>query len=86
MENRGLLCCEQIGFRRERRCLEHIFTLRETLRRRNHDENHTFAIFIDFSKAYDTVPREYLFEKMYKYNLPEVLINNVKSYYQKTTR
>jgi hypothetical protein len=82
MESNKLLCPEQIGFRQERRCIEHILVLREALRRRAHVGKTTYGIFIDFRKAYDTVPREYLFEKMRQYNIPEDLINNVRHYYE----
>lgn len=81
MENKQLLCPEQIGFRQERRCVEHILVLREALRRRAHIGKPTLAIFIDFRKAYDTVPRAYLLEKMRQYNIPEDLVSNVKHYY-----
>jgi hypothetical protein len=62
-----------------------LFALRETLRRRNQSGRRTFTIFVDFRKAYDTVPREYLFLKMAQYGVPEVLINNVRAYYHIST-
>ena len=85
MENKQLLCPEQIGFRQERRCVEHILVLREALRRRAHIGKSTLAVFIDFRKAYDTVPRTYLLEKMRQLNIPEDLVNNVEHYYHTST-
>lgn len=68
LENRGLLIEEQVGFRKDRRCVDHIFTLREALRRRNQRGEMTIAIFIDLRKAYYAVPkhlfcRKFLFSR-----------------------
>ena len=52
---------EQAGAQRKRGCVEHITTLRlltDTARRK---KKKLFVTFVDFSKAYDLVPRNVLF-------------------------
>ena len=40
-----------------------------------------FACFVDFSKAFDTIPRDILFEKLLKNNINGVFFNNIKKLY-----
>ena len=83
-ENKSMLR-EQAGFRTDRRCLDHIYTLQEVIHRRMQDDKPTYVVFIDFRKAYDTVPREKLFNKMRSMGVTEGIISNVKAYYKNTT-
>ena len=60
---------EQAGAHRGRRCIEHVVTLRlltDTARRK---KVKLFVIFVDFSKAYDLVPKEKLFFCVKDYRL-----------------
>ena len=49
---------EQNGFRKKRACIDHIFVLSSVLRNRMLESKSTFACFIDFSKAFDSVNRQ----------------------------
>ena len=61
----NLISPNQIGFMKECRTADHIFLLQtiiEKVVRKNNQK--LFAVFIDFKKAYDTVNRENLFNRL----------------------
>jgi hypothetical protein len=58
-EERGLRARGQAGFRHDHRVIDHLFTLRALIDRA-HAGKHAFAAFVDFSKAFDTIPRDLL--------------------------
>ena len=64
----------QAGFRRGRSCTDHIHTLRAYLAARREHQQDTHLIFVDFQKAYDTVIREVLWERMREMGIPHKLI------------
>jgi len=64
LEERGLLCREQAGFRSREECMGQVIALHEITRRRQILGLPTYAAFIDFKKAYDTVPQEALMRKL----------------------
>ncbi len=55
---------EQAGAQRKRECMEHIVTLRLLTNTVSLKKIKLFVAFIDFSKAYDVVPRKKLFTVM----------------------
>lgn len=56
LEDNNLLVDEQNGFRRERSCADHVFTLNSIIQNRKE----TFVAFIDLQKAFDKVDRDLL--------------------------
>ncbi len=70
MENK--LSKFQIGFKRGCRTSDHIFTLnslvKKYLKRRNGPRK-LYACFVDFSKAFDSLWRPFILEKLFKYNV-----------------
>lgn len=75
---------EQAGAQRKRGCTEHIVTLRlltDTARRK---KIKLFVTFIDFSKAYDLVPRHKLFTVMKRIGCGMVMLAAVMSMYSVT--
>jgi hypothetical protein len=57
-DKRGLRVTGQAGFRHDHRVADHVFTLRA------HANKKAFAAFVDFSKAFDTIPRDLLWRRM----------------------
>ena len=55
---------EQAGSQRGRGCIEHIMALRLLINFARHKRQKLCLLFIDFSKAYDRVPRYKLLERM----------------------
>lgn len=54
----------QFGFRRTRSCAQAAFVLRTTIERTRARGGKLYACFVDFTKAYDTVPRHLLWVKL----------------------
>ena len=66
LETNSLIDDEQNGFRKDRSCEDHIFTLTSTLRNRKNANLDTFTCFVDMQKAFDRVNRDILYTKLAK--------------------
>lgn len=64
LEKVGALVKEQAGFRTRMECAGQIVSLYEICRRRTLAGKKTYIAFLDFRKAYDSVPHEALLAKM----------------------
>ena len=63
-EENNIVCDEQNGFRKDRGCTDQLLTLTNIILSRKHGGNSVFACYIDFSKAYDRVDRDRLWNKL----------------------
>ncbi len=80
-ENCDMLEDEQNGFRRGRSCQDHLSTLSSIIECRKAKKLSTFAVFIDFSKAYDRINRDLLFQKIEKLGVHGRFIGTLRSMY-----
>ena len=64
VETHELLVDEQNGFRKDRNCLDHIFTLYSTTQARLSENRDTFVCYVDLKKAFDNVNRVDLWYKL----------------------
>ena len=64
LESNQLLSEEQNGFRSGRGCADHIFSLHSIVQCRKTLGKDTYAVFIDFRKAFDSVNRDLLWSKV----------------------
>ena len=55
---------EQNGFRKDKSCLDHIFTLYSTTQARLSENRDTFVCYVDLKKAFDNVNRVDLWYKL----------------------
>ena len=60
----NILNDEQNGFRKSRSTLDHLSTVTSIIETRKAMKKDTFVSFIDFSKAYDSIPRHILWNKL----------------------
>lgn len=60
----GMRAEGQFGFRRNRSCAQAALVLRATIERCRSRRQPLYAAFVDFQKAYDTVPRHLLWAKL----------------------
>ena len=59
-----MICQEQGGFRRSRRCAHQLFALVDTVQRANVCKEMLYILFVDFRKAYPSVWRNGMFKKL----------------------
>jgi len=72
---------EQNGFRKNRACIDHVYTLTTVIRNRLAENKGTFSCFIDMQKAFDWVDRDLLFYKLLIYNIDGKTYNCIKALY-----
>ena len=77
----GLYADEQNGFRKDRSCADHLFSLTSIIRNRKRDRLSTYVAFIDFEKAFDRVDRNLLFYKLNSMGLGGKMLNMIKNIY-----
>ena len=74
-------CREQAGAQEKRGCIEHIVTLRLIIDRCTRLKAPLFVAFVDFSKAYDRVPRKYLINLLRALGCGRVMLTALASMY-----
>lgn len=75
---------EQAGAQRNRGCLEHVVTLRLLTDTAKRKKIRLFVAFIDFSKAYDLVPRNKMFEVLREAGCGKVMLAALRAMYRVT--
>ena len=73
---------EQAGAQSKRGCLEHIVTLRLLMDLCVRKKKKMFIIFVDFSKAYDRVPRKALMETLRNLGCGRIMLQALISMYK----
>lgn len=79
LELNNILVDEQNGFRKERSCLDHIYTLYSVVNNRKLMHQSTFVCFIDIKKAFDNVNRHLLWFKLMQLGINGKFLNAVKA-------
>ena len=69
----------QCGFRSGRGTMDMIFCLRQTQEKCIEQNMPLYAVFIDFTKAFDTVSRDGLWQVLSKFGCPSKFVNIIKS-------
>ena len=85
LEERNFFIKEQAGFRKREECVGQATALYEILLRRKLSGKKTFLAFIDFRKAYDTVPHEGLRRKLILAGVSGKCLTFVSSLYENVT-
>ena len=76
---------EQAGAQSERGCIEHIVTLRLLFNVFIRKKLKLFVVFVDFSKAYDMIPRSRLFDILIDLGCGVTMLGALISMYSNTT-
>ncbi len=84
LEYNNLLCDEQNGFRSDRSCLEHIYTLYTIIKNRKNESHDTYVAFIDFTKCFDLIDRDMLYFKLIEYGIDGKIYFTLKKMYSNT--
>ena len=78
----GILKPEALGFVAGNRTSDAHIIIHSLIQRYCHQENRKiFSCFVDFSKAFDTIPRDLLFKKLLDYGINGKFFNNIKTMY-----
>lgn len=71
----------QAGFRSGRSCVDQVFTLITTIQMQlRHEDNVVFAIFVDFKRAFDSIPHSLLWRKLASLGLSSKNAEDIKKY------
>ena len=62
-------------------CIDHHYTLTSVIRNRTNQNKSTFAAFIDFQKAFDSIGRDLLFYKVMCNDITGKIYRAIKSVY-----
>lgn len=82
VDTRGLIVPEQAGFRRYEEAVAQYIAIAEIIRRRGIKEELTYAVFIDFKKAFDKVHHEALYRILEHMGVKGQFLTLIKSMYQ----
>ena len=69
----------QCGFRSSRSTIDMVFSLRQIQEKCTEQNRELYAVFIDFTKAFDTVSREGLWSVLKKFGFTEKVTNLIKA-------
>ena len=81
LEANNLRAQGQAGFRRNHRCADQMFILNSLITRARKNKSTLFTCFVDFRKAYDSVPRELLWRKLQAVGVSGGFLNAIKALY-----
>ena len=79
----GFLPESQCGFRRGRSCSDMIFSVRQLLEKSIEHHVKGSFVFIDLKKAYDSVPRDCLWQVLLRASIPENLVSIIRSFHSR---
>jgi len=82
LEKNNTLTEVQGGFRKDRRCEDHIFTLKSIAASRLSEGRETYMAFLDFSKAFDTVWRDGLLFSAWNIGIRGMVWNLIDNLYK----
>lgn len=85
IETNDILCEYQSGFRAGYSTIDSIFNLTSIIHLNRKKKNNTYAFFVDFSCAFDLIPRNSLFFKLASFGLSSKIIETLQSLYRNTT-
>ena len=76
---------EQTGFRTGRSCVDHIFSLTQINEKKVATNRDVHLLFVDLTKAYDTIPVQKLWQVLEKSPINNTVITAVKQLYDQAT-
>ncbi|KNZ53808.1 hypothetical protein VP01_312g7 [Puccinia sorghi] len=82
LERQKFFTKAQADFRYGQETTSHVIALSEIIQRRRNDMQVTYALFVDFKKAFDRVPHEGLWVKLEQLGIHPKLIDIIKRGYQ----
>ena len=84
-EEAGLFSRAQAGFRTHEECVTQAACMIEIIQRRRIVQEPTYVVFVDLKKAYDTVPHEALFAKLFRFGIRGRCLSFIQALYRSST-
>ncbi len=81
VESNSVIHDEQNGFRKNRSTVDHLISLTSIIESRKVKKQPTFCAFIDFRKAFDSINRPILWQKLCKLGMSGKMLSSHKSIY-----
>ena len=81
-ETNGLRAATQFGFRKNMGTTEAVFMLRHLVDKAEQDDKPLYAAFVDFKKAYDSIPRDLLWKALMKIGMHGEMLDILQQMYQ----
>ena len=81
--NDDILGREQVGFREGYSTIDHAFVLHLVIELYQSVRNRVFCAFIDYRKAFDSIDRSLLWQKLLSYNINGKVLNIIRQIYSK---
>ena len=82
IEQNNVVIEEQNGFRRNRFCSEHVYSLYSVINKRKQQRKSMFVYFVDAKKAFDTMQRDCLWYKLIALGIDKKIRKAVQSFYE----
>ena len=82
LEENNILSESQNGYRKDRSCLDHLYTLSSIIQTRKFRRQSTFVCFVDAHKAFDSVNRNCLWYKLRQLGLKGKMLSAIQSLYR----
>ena len=80
LDKNKILYNSQYGFREKHSCIDAVMELTTEILKSKEHNLHTVSVFLDLSKAFDTLDPKILIKKLEKYGLRGVVLNWFESY------
>ena len=80
-EANDLRAVGQAGFREDHRCTDNLLILRTVIEQQRSAKSPLYTCFVDFRKAYDSVPRELLWTKLERLGVHGWFLDGIKALY-----
>ena len=80
LDKNGIIYNSQYGFREKHSCIDAVMELTKEILKSKENNLHTASVFLDLSKAFDTLDPKILIKKLEKYGLRGVVLNWFESY------
>jgi len=84
-EKWGCRAVAQAGFRKDHRCSDNVFILRTLIGKARAKKGSLYTCFVDFSKAFDTIPRKLLWERLRELMIHGEMMEAIQSMYENVT-
>ncbi|VDI73203.1 Hypothetical predicted protein [Mytilus galloprovincialis] len=81
LEEKNILADEQNGFRKDRGCIEHLYSVTSIITNRKIERLSTFTCFIDAKKAFDSANREMMWFKLMSIGINGKFLKGLQSLY-----